>query len=152
MTASENVKIERSVWIKAARSRVWRALTNLDEFSKWFGVEAVGEFAAGQRLQMTSTHPGYEGVKFFVTVETIQPEECFAWRWIPGSDAAGDPNPATTLVELRLRDSEGGTLVTVTESGFDRVSLARRAKVLAQNEEGWKIQMASLERYAAEKA
>ena len=152
MEESEQLRIERSVFIQAPRSRVWRALTNIEEFSRWFQVRAAGAFEAGKRVKMTSTYPGHEGIEFFVTVETMLPEELFSWRWVPGADSANEPDRPATLVEFRLLDGQGGTMVTVTESGFDRMSLAQRARILAENEEGWKIQMASLERYAGAKS
>jgi len=151
MTASDILKIERGTWIKAARSRVWRALTNIEEFSKWFSVRAEGKIATGNRVTMTSTYPGHEGIQFSVAVEAMRPEEYFSWRWTPGADAASDPGRPSTLVEFHLRDAQGGTMVTVTESGFDRISLERRAAIVAENELGWEIQMASLERYAGAK-
>ena len=150
MAVSEMVKIERSVFIKASRSRVWRALTKIEEFSQWFSVQAKAGFEAGKRVDMVSTHNSCKGTAFWLTVETMQPEEYFSWRWYPGSASPDDPNDSPTLVEFRLHEAEGGTMVTVTESGFDRISLERRAKAFTENEEGWKIQMASLERYVRE--
>ena len=48
---------------------------------------------------------------------------------------------------LLLEDVEGGTLVTVVESGFDRIALERRAKVFEDNSKGWEIQLDSLAEY-----
>jgi uncharacterized protein YndB with AHSA1/START domain len=85
-------------------------------------------------------------VSWHVTVENVEPETRFSWRWHPG---APDPPPGEepTLVEFRLSDEEGGTRVTVIESGFERVDLARRAKAFQQNAEGWDIQVAALRKY-----
>jgi uncharacterized protein YndB with AHSA1/START domain len=149
MTIPET-RIEKSILIRAPRTKVWRALTNLEEFARWFRVEASGEFAPGVRLDMISTHPCGEGGNFWLVVEALEPETLFSWRWQPGSKPAGadyDADP-TTLVEFRLADAEGGTLVTVVESGFDRLSLARRAKAFADNTNGWEIQLAALSEYA----
>jgi len=154
MKASEMSRIERSVLILAPRARVWRALTDLGEFSKWFGVSSEGQFVSGAQLKMTVTLKGYEGILFHLTVEKMEPMEFFSWRWHPGApepefDYSKEP---MTLVEFRLRDEAGGTRVTVVESGFEAISLARRAKVFQDNTGGWEYQMASLERYVRESA
>ena len=154
MTASALSTVERSTLVRAPRSRVWQALTNIKEFSKWFGVEAEGEFAPGARLRMVSTHESHKGVEFFVDVVKMDAPETFSWRWHPGLKQPGedDSSEPATLVEFRLTEVEGGTLVTVVESGFDRLSLARRARVFEENDRGWEFQLASLTRYAGQTA
>lgn len=147
--ATDLTKIERSVFIRAPRARVWRAIANVREFAAWFRVKAEGEFLPGATVRMTSLHPGYEHISFSVIVETIEPETRLTWRWHPGADQppAGEP---MTSVEFRLADEDGGTRVTVIESGFDRLSLARRAKAYDENTKGWEAQMAALTKYAAD--
>jgi uncharacterized protein YndB with AHSA1/START domain len=154
MTASVLSTVERSMLVRAPRSRVWQALTNIQEFSKWFGVEAEGEFTPGAHVRMVSTHEGYKGLEFFVDVVKMEAPETFSWRWHPGSKQAGEDTSGepTTLVEFRLTEAEGGTLVTVVESGFDGLSLARRTRVFEENAKGWEIQLASLSRYAGQGA
>jgi uncharacterized protein YndB with AHSA1/START domain len=154
MTASGLSTVERSTLVRAPRSCVWQALTNIQEFSKWFGVEAEGEFAPGARMRMISTHESYKGVEFFVDVVKMDAPEIFSWRWHPGAKQPGEDNSSEpmTLVEFRLTEVEGGTLVTVVESGFDRLSLARRARVFEDNSKGWQFQLASLTRYAGQTA
>jgi uncharacterized protein YndB with AHSA1/START domain len=153
MRTNEMSRIERSVLIQAPRARVWRALTDLAEFSKWFGVSAEGRFVPGARLKMTATMEAYAGTVFYLAVEKMEPMELFSWRWHPGSEQpAADSKEPTTLVEFRLADEAGGTRVTVVESGFEAISLARRARVFEENTAGWEYQMASLERYVREAA
>jgi len=154
MTPSELSRIERHILIRAPRQRVWRALTNPEEFARWFRVEASGAFTPGAHVDMVSTHPLGAGAKFSVAVEAMEPERLFSWRWHPGvkpPDADYDAEPST-LVEFRLEDGEGGTLVTVVESGFARLSLARRAKAFEENQKGWEIQLAALDEYAGKPA
>lgn len=149
MPVGELHQIEKSVFIRAPRSRVWRALTDSREFGRWFGVEVSGPFQTGQRVQMSSTAEKHKGVQFFVEVGEMIPERTFAWRWHPGMpDPAVDYSrePATT-VEFRLEDAEGGTKLSVKESGFDRISLTRRAAVFADNEKGWTHQMKAISDY-----
>ena len=150
MTLQEQTKIERKTLIHAPRSRVWRALTTAQEFSKWFQAELEGSFAPGKRLEMISMHPCGNNAHFYVIVERMEPEHTFSWRWHPGSARAEDDG--STLVEFHLEEVEGGTLVAVTESGFDRISLARRMKAFEENSRGWELQMESLKQYASEAA
>ena len=151
---TEQSRIERKTLIRAPRSRVWRAITDLGQFSIWFGVKAEGAFEPGARLRMTSTHKGHEGITFFMTVDEISPEHRFSWRWNPGSEQPPPETPTapTTLVEFLLDEVEGGTMVTVIESGFDRVDPALRAKAFADNSEGWDFQMKSLSDYVGKTA
>src|SRR5512140_814399 len=82
--ASETDRIERSVQINAPRSRVWRALSNAEEFGNWFGANLKGQtFATGQRVQGPITIPGHEHVPFDVIIERIEPERLLSYRWHP---------------------------------------------------------------------
>ena len=157
MTATELSKIERAITLRAPRSRVWKAITSRDDFANWFGVKIKGEsgFAPGARLEMTSIHEGDGyGTVFFMLIDRIEPEHLISWRWHPGMpeldvDYSKEP---MTLVEFKLDEVEGGTRVTVIESGFDQFSLARREKVYGDNSQGWAFQMESLAKYVAESA
>jgi len=145
--------IERKTLIRAPRSRVWKAIADLNQFSAWFSVQAEGVFEPGARVRMTSTYKGHEGTVFYMTIDEISPEHRFSWRWNPDAELPREDTTApTTLVEFRLEEVEGGTLVTVTESGFDRVDPAHRAKAFADNSEGWKIQMENLSAYVGKTA
>lgn len=145
-------RIERNVVLKAPRSRVWRALSDAEEFGNWFGVALQGKrFAAGQRTQGHITHPGYEHVIWNVLIERVEPEHLLAWRWHPYAiDPAVDYSSETpTRVVFELKDVEGGTLLTVTESGFDQVPAARRAEAFRMNSGGWDEQMRRIAKHVA---
>lgn len=148
MTA-EMAKIEKKITIRAPRSRVWRALTTAEEFAKWFAAEVRGSFAVGKRVEMAATHPcdGHDP-DFYVIIERMEPEHTFVWRWHPGSAKPGEDQ--ATEVEFHLEEVPEGTLLTVTETGFDGISLARRAKAFDENAQGWEEQLESLRRYAAQ--
>jgi uncharacterized protein YndB with AHSA1/START domain len=152
MPVSEMNRIERSVWIRASRARVWQALTNAQEFGKWFGVETKGQFQAGKPLEMTSLDGSCKGYVFSVEVQQMIPEQTFSWRWHPGRPQNGldYSNEPTTLVEFTLEEINGGTQLTVVETGFDQISLARRASVFADNEGGWTYQMNAISTYVGQ--
>lgn len=142
-------RIEKHVVLRAPRARVWRALTEPAEFGSWFGVKLQGRFAEGTTIHGQITHPGYEHVTMEMHVERIAPEHYFAYRWHPYAvdpkvDYSSEP---TTLVEFRLTDAADGTALTIVESGFDQVPLARRAEAFRMNEGGWTAQMRNIEGY-----
>jgi uncharacterized protein YndB with AHSA1/START domain len=144
-------RIEKTIVLRAPRARVWRALAHADEFGAWFGVTLEGAFAPGARLTGRITTPGYEHVAMAITVERVEPEQLLSYRWHPyaiepGVDYAGEP---TTLVEFHLADIGDGTQLTVIESGFDGIPLARRATAFRMNDQGWAEQLRNIARYVA---
>ena len=151
MTPAELIRIERKKLVRAPRARVWQALTNIEDFCKWFHVEAKGQFQPGARVEMTSTHEEHKGVRISVIVDEMKAERKFSWRWHPGAQPAGAHEPMT-LVEFLLEEVEGGTMVTVVETGFDRLSMERRARAFEDNSKGWEIQLDSLAAYAPKAA
>jgi uncharacterized protein YndB with AHSA1/START domain len=144
-------RIEKSILLRAPVARVWRALTNAEEFGTWFRVKLDGPFAVGKRVTGRVTYPGYEHVRFEALVERMDAERLFSYRWHP---AAVDPKvdyskEPTTLVEFRLAGEKGATRLTVVESGFDRIPLGRRDEAFRMNTGGWEIQLQNVERHVA---
>ena len=144
-------RIEKSIFLRAPRARVWRAITTPEEFNSWFGVNLNGEFAPGARVSGRITIPGYEHVDMEITIERVEHERLFSYRWHPyaieaGADYSGEP---TTLVEFHLDEAPGGTKLTVVESGFERIPAARRAEAFRMNEKGWEGQLKNIERHVA---
>lgn len=154
MTATAMNKIEKQIVIRAPRERVWRAITNIAEFSKWFQVESKDAFAPGARVHMISTHESCPGESFYVFVEEMDAPCKFSWRWHPGRKEAGVDyhDEPTTLVVFLLEEAQGGTLLTITESGFDQISLTRRAAVLKQNTGGWEFMVKQIASYVGQAA
>jgi uncharacterized protein YndB with AHSA1/START domain len=147
----ETDRIEKTITLRAPRSRVWRALSRAEEFGAWFGMALEGTIAPGARLVGRFTTPGHEHLTVEITIERVDPEQLISYRWHPyafepGVDYASEP---TTLVEFHLAEVAGGTRVTVVESGFDRIPLARRALAFRMNERGWAEQTAHLADYVA---
>ena len=146
---SSTDRIEKKKLLRASRARVFRALTDAREFGAWFGAALEGEIAPGAHVRGKITFPGFEHLTMELWVEAVEPERRFAFRWHPHAidpsvDYSKEP---TTLVELTLAEAEGGTLLTVVESGFDAIPAARRAKAFEMNGEGWGIQMGRIERH-----
>lgn len=150
-----NDRIEKRIELKAPLSRVWRALTDYREFGEWFRVKLDGPFAPGKVSRGQITYPGYEHVKWEAVVEKMEPERLFSFTWPhPRSlekaeypqDYSHEPS---TLVEFRLEKTPNGTLLTVTESGFDKLPADRRLEAFRRNEGGWAAQMQNIEGYLA---
>jgi uncharacterized protein YndB with AHSA1/START domain len=144
-------RIEKQVVLRASRSRVWRAIATAKEFGAWFRMNLDGEFIEGAPIRGRLTHPGYEHITVEMLVERIEPERYFSYRWRPYAidpavDYSAEP---TTLVEFTLEEAEGGTAVTIVESGFDRIPLARRDEAFRMNDQGWTGQIKNLERYVS---
>ena len=144
-------RIQKKVVLRAPLAKVWRAISNAREFGTWFRLELYGEFVEGQTVQGHITYPGYEHFKAEMLVVRIQPQTYFAYRWHPAAiephfDYSKEP---TTLVELALGEVEGGTELTITESGFDALPASRRAEAFRSNDKGWGIQCQNITEYVA---
>ncbi len=144
-------QIEKQIEIAAPVSRVWRALTDSGQFGEWFRVKMDGPFVAGQRVGGQITHPGYEHVRMEIEVKAIEPETLFSYMWHPYSvDPKVDyTKEESTLIEFRLKPIAGGTLLTVTESGFDKIPSERRAEAFLRNDSGWAQQMKNIQAYVS---
>lgn len=149
MSTITSDRIEKQIRLRHPRAKVWRALTDSRELGTWFGAVFTEPFEPGARVRGKITHPGYEHMTMDVTIERMEPERLFAWRWHPGAAEPGEDfsDEPTTLVVFELQEVPGGTLLTVVESGFDQIPLARRAKAWSDNEEGWTMQMQAIEGY-----
>lgn len=146
-------RIEKTIEIKASVSKVWHALTDYRQFGEWFGVKLESPFLSGQKTEGFITHPGYEHLRFMVDVQKIDPEKYFSYTWHP---YAIDPKvdyskEAPTLVEFTLQNSPKGTLLTIVESGFDKIPDNRRAEAFRMNEGGWSVQAENISKYVANK-
>jgi uncharacterized protein YndB with AHSA1/START domain len=157
-------RIEKKVLLRAPLARVWRAISDAKEFGSWFGVKFDAPFTPGAKLrgvivpttvneEVARSQKPYEGTPFEITVEEMEPERLFSFRWHPyaverGVDYSLEP---TTLVAFTLEKTVDGIMLTITESGFDQVPLARRAKAFSANEGGWSKQVELIEAYLVKK-
>ncbi len=146
-------KIDKHIELKAPVARVWQALTDYREFGEWFRVALTEPFNVGATVRGNILHPGYEHVAFEAKVEEMIPEKLFAWTWAHPKtmakehykpDYTGEPR---TLVEFRLEATATGTLLTVTESGFDKLPEDRREQNYKGTDGGWEQQMKNIEGY-----
>ena len=154
-------RIEKIVTLKAPVDRVWNAISDSKQFGTWFGAAFDGPFVAGQRVtgkivptkidaEVAKTQKPYEGMAIDLMIERVESNRVLSFRWHPypveNADYSKEP---TTLVTFELAEVQGGTRLTITESGFDSIPLERRAKAFAANEEGWAKQAELLAGYLA---
>jgi uncharacterized protein YndB with AHSA1/START domain len=159
MSASAD-RIEKRILLRAPLDRVWRAFADSGEFGTWFGMRFAEPFRPGARMRGTmvptqvdpetaSQQKQFEGLAFEIVIESIEPKTRFAFRWHPGAvDPAVDYSAEPmTLVEFALHEVPDGVELTVTESGFDRIPLARRAQAFSGNEQGWAKVVTLIDKY-----
>jgi uncharacterized protein YndB with AHSA1/START domain len=153
-------RIEKKVLLHAPLKRVWTALADSTEFGTWFGMKFDGQFVPGAVMrgvivptkvneEVAKAQQKYEGLPVEITIEKMEPERLFSFRWHPyaierGVDYSAEP---TTLIEFVIEETKDGVLLTVVESGFDQIPLARRVKAFTANEEGWGIVLKLIEEY-----
>jgi len=144
--------IRKQIELRAPVSRVWRALTDHQEFGEWFRVKLDGPFVAGQVSRGHITHPGYEHVQWEAVVQKIEPERLFSYTWHPYAidpkvDYSSEPQ---TLVEFQLEKTANGTRLTITESGFEKLQDdKRRLEAFRMNDGGWTEQVRNIETHVA---
>lgn len=159
--ATTTDRIEKEVMLKAPLARVWRAVGEAKAFGEWFGMKLDGPFVPGKRMKaeiaptvadagIAKMQEKYAGIAFEIVVERVEPPHLLSFRWHPfGIDKATDPGEPMTLVELRLEAVGDDTRLTVTESGFDRIPIERRARAFEANEGGWTMQCKLVASYLA---
>ena len=155
-------RIEKKILLRAPLKRVWSALSDFKEFGVWFGVKFESPFTPGAHVrgkivgsavdpEIAKAQKQHAHIPFEITIDRIEPERLFSFRWHPhaveaGVDYSKEP---TTLIEFTLEEVSGGVMLTVTESGFDQIPLARRAKAFSANEQGWGLVVKLIEKYLA---
>jgi len=155
-------RIEKKITLRAPLERVWRAISDAREFGRWFGVRFDGPFAAGARVtgkivptevdpEVAKLQEPYSGMAFDFTIDRIEPMRLFSFRWHPyavepGVDYSKEP---ATLVVFELEPVPDGTELRITESGFDRIPIERRATAFTANEGGWEHQTKLIQKYVS---
>ncbi|HWJ74701.1 MAG TPA: SRPBCC family protein [Kaistia sp.] len=155
-------EIRKQIVLKAPRERVWKAIAESGAFGTWFGVEIEGPFVAGREAigkivptkvdaEVAKLQEPYRGTVFRIRIEQIDPMHLFSFRWHPFAvDPAKDyESEPMTLVSFELADVEGGTLLTITETGFDQLPIDRRKDALESNDGGWEHQTQMVAKYLA---
>ena len=146
---SSTDRTHKQLLLNAPLARVWQAISDSRRFGEWFKVDLDGPFTPGAVVRGKILEPGWEHVPFEITIEQVAPERLLSFRWHPGAGPRDQvtSNEPTTLVVFELQPRDDGVLLTVDESGFDALSLERRAEAYRGNEEGWAEQVQRVARY-----
>jgi uncharacterized protein YndB with AHSA1/START domain len=155
-------RIEKEVLLRAPLARVWKAISDADEFGRWFGVRFDGPFVAGASVagvitpttvddEVARAQEPYAGKADTWQIVAVEPQRRLAFRWHPYAvepaiDYSQEP---TTLVEFTLTETTDGVLLRIVESGFDAIPAERRVSALEHNGEGWAKQTELVRKYLA---
>ncbi len=155
-------RIKKTVLLHATLEQAWHAISDAQQFGQWFGASFDQPFVAGKTLRATivpttvdatvaALQAPHAGVTFDFLVDRIEPRQSIAFRWHPFAiDTAHDySTEPMTLIEFALRAQADGVQLTITESGFDQLALARRAQAYAANAAGWAMQTSLVAKYLA---
>jgi len=155
-------RIEKTLLLRAPLARVWQAIADAAHFGAWFGLRTEGPFVAGGKLRCTivptsvdqevaDKQKPHEGIAFHIWVREIVPERRFSFEWLPVEvEPGGDEEAAPrTLVTFELTQETEGVRLRISESGFDQLSPAQKADAFMRNDEGWTLQLRSIEGYLA---
>ena len=151
-------RIEKQALLTAPLGRVWDAISDSRKFGSWFGMEVDGPFVEGEAVSgviietsvddaIAEQQRPYVGEPVTLWIVAVEPQRRFAFRWnaLPGPEFAG----LTTLVEFTLTEGDGGVLLQIVESGFDKLPDSHRDKTFHGNSEGWAIQVQLVATYLA---
>lgn len=152
--------IKKQILLAAPKSKVWQAITNSSEFGAWFGMKLEGPFIAGQTIkgaiaptqvdpEVAKLQEPHAGKPVEMFVDSIEPETKFCLKWHPFAidpkvDYSKEP---MTLITFTLEEQGSSTLLTITETGFDKIPISRRADALKANDGGWAHQCILLQKY-----
>ena len=155
-------RIEKEVLLNAPLDRVWRAISDADEFGQWFGVRFDGPFVPGASVtgvitpttvddDVAKAQEPYAGKADTWQIVAVEPHRRLAFRWHPygvedGVDYSKEP---TTLVEFTLEDTADGVMLRIVESGFEAIPAERRQSAFESNNEGWSAQTELVRKYLA---
>ncbi|WP_029118030.1 SRPBCC family protein [Mycobacterium sp. URHB0044] len=155
-------RIEKEVVLRAPLERVWRAISDAEEFGQWFGVRFDGPFVPGESVtgvitpttvddDVAKAQEPHAGKADTWQIVAVEPKRRLAFRWHPyavesGVDYSAEP---TTLVEFTLDEVADGVKLSIVESGFDAIPAERRASAFESNSEGWAAQTELVRKYLA---
>lgn len=152
MAQKDPDRFERTIDLRAPRSRVWRAISTPKEVGTWFGLgeslELIGDFVPGAKISGKWTIDGKETTERFCIIEAVEPEHRLSFLWVPYEVPPGeDPDQhLTTRVEFLLEELPNGTRLKVSETGFAKLPPDKQYK-RDQNETGWTRLLEGIDRY-----
>lgn len=143
-------EIVRTIDLKAPVERVWKALTDHEEFGAWFRLSLHRPFKLGELTIGETRYPGHEGLPFWAKIVAMDEPRLFSFVW-PMDESIKPDDPdldrKTTLVEFILEPSTIGTKLTVRERGFKNLPEDRQLQAFRDNQGGWDQQTSNIKRF-----
>lgn len=130
----EHVSVERSIWLAAPRERVWQALTEPEQIAQWLLPPALGAQLRRDGAGTLLVCLGPMEVPF-ARIALEEAPELLRTQILP------DQVLTTTY---RLEDARGGTQLSVTMAGFERLPAETRQEHLAPAGASWEKALANL--------
>lgn len=132
--------VVKELTIDAPISKVWKALTEKEQIAKWLMPSDNFELKVGTTFNMLGTSKGVE-YPHICTITEIIPEKKLSYTWAV-KDKLSD-----TLVTYELEELNGKTKLTLTHSGWDKVTLAAEGAFRDDYTNGWNQVLPGLKNY-----
>jgi uncharacterized protein YndB with AHSA1/START domain len=131
--------VQNSIAINAPASEVWDALTNGEKTKQYmFGCETVSDWKPGSSLLWRGAYEGKEMVFVKGNIIAIEQGKLLKYTVIdPNASYPHTPENHLT-VSYELTENDNGTLLTVTQDGFEDADEGeKRYKEVYNNGQGW---------------
>ena len=134
-------RIERTMSVAHPPERVWAAITTAEGLGTWFGQKATVDLRVGGLARVTWDAGGSHELR----IERLEPPHVLGWTW--GIYGLADDDPRRTYVEFTLEPEDGGTRLTVVETGFAQLPGDEHRVAYGGNAEGWQRELDELVDY-----
>ncbi|EID11249.1 hypothetical protein MXEN_16472 [Mycobacterium xenopi RIVM700367] len=150
-------RIEKQVVLRAPLERVWRAISDAEEFTRWFGVRFDGPLVAGTAVTATITPTTIDDDRRPASAAALRDLKHLADRrgraaekvCLPLASVCGRAGRRRGAHHFGLGGDPDGVLLTIMESGFDALPEPRRSDAFEANSGGWAHQVELVRKYLA---
>lgn len=140
--SEQTFAVERSIWIAAPREKVWGAITDPTKIEKWFSPGTAWRLSAlevGGRLFVPNPETGAE--MYTQVIERVDPPHHFVIRSVP------EPTGTAEVTAHTLQEENGGTRLTITNSGYELAPEEVRWNAMEQNAVGFGMMLENVRAY-----
>ena len=136
---SRGVVVKTDIWIDAPPERVWQAITNHDQIMKWWGdTWIIPELKVGGGVEF-----GRPGDMIHATIAVLDPPHQFSIHWPSLPDHPSD----NVYTIYDLKPENGGTLLIVTETGYESLLEDERQQRMERTKLGYIKVLENLKAY-----
>jgi uncharacterized protein YndB with AHSA1/START domain len=134
----QQLAVERSVWIDTPIERAWKAVTEPEQLTQWYATNYSWEIptlAVGARIRFHNSDTEALGA----AIEVVDPPREFTVRWDPSAHYG-----VVLVTSFRLAEENGGTRVTIYESGYESVPADERQEWIDATGVGYAMSVENL--------